>query len=128
MTMPFSREPMGGLEEPGLVFPEQWDVVDVKEPGESEEDDDADEGPEKDAHGKGAGERDGGVAVKAEEEAAEEGKAGGEDDASDRGVQALAPGGGGDEEGGVDKGKEGEERKEEGNNAAEIEKHGASGC
>jgi hypothetical protein len=63
MAFVIGRDELPRSEHVGLVFPEEGDVVGVEEPGESEEDDDAGEGPEEDADGECAGNGDVGICV-----------------------------------------------------------------
>ena len=45
------REGLRELEDPGLVAPEERDVIGVENPGEREEDDGRTKGPQKQKHG-----------------------------------------------------------------------------
>jgi hypothetical protein len=114
------------LEEPRLVGPEHRHVVGIQKPGNDEEDGDAEEGPEKEANGKGARDWDF-WRLLVKEKSAETADASGKDDASDGGDEALFPRSGHEEEGGVDERVERENAEEERERSGEIQEHdGAS--
>lgn len=112
------------LEKPRLVAPEERDVIDIEEPSESKEDRATEKGPEEQADGESARERDVSARRATEEQSAGDADTGGENDAGEGSDKALFPGGGRKEEGRVQQIPERKNAEEKGEHSAEIQEHG----